>query len=93
MHDDTESESRLPSWMVDPDTLQPDEVLEKTERIQQLHCLVQALPPQQRQVIQMVHEAEMDMQDVAEQLQIPIGTVKSRLFYARSRLSRAMSDD
>jgi len=39
-------------------------------------------------VIRLVHEAEMEIHDVADTLGIPEGTVKSRLYYARKHLAR-----
>ena len=47
-----------------------------------------SLPDHQREVLHLVHELEMSLRDAAEELGVPEGTVKSRLFYARRRLAR-----
>src|SRR5881275_80366 len=49
------------------------------------HALAQ-LPPAQRQTFVLHAEAELSYREVAEALGISIGTVMSRLFYARQRL-------
>ncbi len=48
-------------------------------------CL-QALPPQQREVLLLVGLEEMSYEEVARVLGVPPGTVMSRLFRARERL-------
>jgi len=82
-----EGELLTPSWMKDRESPQPDEVLEQVEQHHLLNRLVDNLPRAQRQVIRMVHEAEMDIRQVADRLDVPPGTVKSRLYYARKKLS------
>ena len=82
-----EDDLATPAWMTDRDSLQPDEALEHQENVEKLTFLVDQLPMHQRQVIRLVHEAEMDIRDVANQLNVPTGTIKSRLYYARKKLS------
>ena len=48
---------------------------------------VNELPEEKREVFQMVHEAEMELKEIAERLDIPEGTVKSRLYYARKKIA------
>lgn len=86
--EDEDDIETAPGWMVDAAALGPDEVLEEAERRDALRRAVYALPEEQRQVLRMVHEAEMDIREVAAQLGIPSGTVKSRLHYAREELAR-----
>ena len=74
--------------MIDEAVLAPDAEVEQTERWRAMQRLVDMLPEQQRDVIRMVHEMEMTIQETAEVLEIPSGTVKSRLFYARTVLTR-----
>ena len=87
-----EDDLATPTWMTDRDSLQPDEALEQQESVEKLTFLVDQLPLHQRQVIRLVHEAEMDIRDVANQLNVPMGTIKSRLYYARRKLSDEWED-
>lgn len=48
------------------------------------------LPEEQQQVLRLVCVDNMSYKDVADQLQIPIGTVMSRLSRARTSLNRAL---
>lgn len=71
----------VPGWMIDNSTLGPAEVVELAEQKELLRGLMDALPEGKRQVLQMVHEHDMDLTEVAVALGIPVGTVKSRLHY------------
>jgi RNA polymerase sigma-70 factor, ECF subfamily len=80
------------TWIVDTSTLEPDIALEMAERQRQLWQLVDQLPEEKRVVFSLVAQMEMSIQNVAERLGIPEGTVKSRLHYARNWLSQNWSD-
>lgn len=49
------------------------------ERGQQLRMLVEQLPPEQRQVLELAYFGGLTHKEMAEQLNLPLGTVKSRL--------------
>ncbi|WP_169743466.1 RNA polymerase sigma factor [Knoellia sinensis] len=66
------------------------ERLELDERLSWLASVVSKLPPQQRDVVHLCIYAEMSQAEVASILQIPIGTVKSRLHQARNLLASAV---
>jgi RNA polymerase sigma-70 factor (ECF subfamily) len=51
------------------------------------------LPRDKREVFRLVHEMEMSIRETADLLDIPEGTVKSRLHYARRRLAQEWSAD
>lgn len=70
------------------DTLRPEEAVELAERNRLFRSLVDELPADKREVLRLVHESGMEVQEVAEALGVPEGTVKSRLHYARKRLAR-----
>jgi RNA polymerase sigma-70 factor (ECF subfamily) len=54
---------------------------------------LECLPFQQRIVIVLFYLLEMDLQEIATTLNVPPGTVKSRLFYGRARLRQALLAD
>ncbi|MHC5040061.1 MAG: RNA polymerase sigma factor [Planctomycetota bacterium] len=87
-----EEETQLPGWMIDAAALRPDHILEEEERRAALRRLTHALPEGQREVLRLVHEAGMEIREVAEELGIPPGTVKSRLHHARTRIARKLAD-
>jgi len=59
-------------------------------RHQELLRAIAALPEEQRAVITLVSVEDMSYAEAAKTLDIPVGTVMSRLARARERLARAM---
>jgi RNA polymerase sigma-70 factor (ECF subfamily) len=86
--DDDADEYVSPAWAIDADTPEPEDVLEMAERHERYRRLVDRLPEEKREVLHLVHEMEMSLQDAADELGIPEGTVKSRLYYAKQRLAQ-----
>lgn len=74
-------------WEADS-ALRPEEAVELAERNRLFRGLVDGLPADKREVLRLVHEVGMEIHEVAEMLGVPQGTVKSRLHYARKRLTR-----
>jgi len=68
----------------------PVERCEETEIVNRVRRAVATLPVIERQVIALVDLEELAYCDVAEVLDIPIGTVMSRLHRARKRLLEKM---
>ncbi|MBI1374013.1 MAG: sigma-70 family RNA polymerase sigma factor [Phycisphaera sp.] len=68
----------------------PAESVEQDEQVQQLMRALDALDTQLRSVILLRDLEEMDYQQIADVLNVPLGTVKSRLFRARLALRQIM---
>lgn len=81
------------AWIVDTTALEPDIAVELAEQRRQLGQLIDQLPEEKRAVFNLVDQMEMSISHAAERLGIPEGTVKSRLHYARSWLSRNWPDE
>jgi RNA polymerase sigma-70 factor (ECF subfamily) len=64
-----------------------ERVLEHEEMYEKMKTLISSLPNHHRKVIEMVYQMEMDIEEVANELNISRGTVKSRLHYARKTLT------
>lgn len=62
-------------------------------RDQRLAAMVEQLPAAQQQVIKGVYYQELTHEQLAEQLNIPLGTVKSRLRLALAKLKVKIGDD
>lgn len=69
--------------LLDPD---PGRELHRQELRKKLNEVLAQLPPAQRQTFVLHAEADLSYREVAETLGISIGTVMSRLYYARQRL-------
>ncbi len=61
--------------------------LEQEERAQWLWKALQQLPEKDREIILLKEVAELSYQEIADTLHIPLGTVMSRLYYARKKLA------
>lgn len=90
--EDAEDETRLPAWMVDLATLEPDEAIVQAERYEQLQRVIGTLPEEKRAVFRLIREEGMEISEVAGILGIPVGTVKSRLHYATKHVARQWRD-
>ena len=70
-----------------PDTsANPAELFEQKEFREKVRALVAALPPIYSSVITMHHIRHLSYDEISEALELPIGTVKARLFRARAAL-------
>lgn len=75
-----------------PDTsANPAERFEQAEFREQVRSLVSALPPIYSAVISMYHIQSLSYDEISEALELPIGTVKARLFRARAALRNLVS--
>jgi len=64
----------------------PDQVTEQTELRQNVRRAIGELNIDQRVVVVLYYLNGLGLQDIAEILDLPVGTVKSRLYYARENL-------
>ena len=88
--DDGDDDNPVPGWMVDASALTPEAQLEIVEQQKLLGQLVDALPPEKQDVFRMVYDDEMDLHSVANALEIPEGTVKSRLYHSRKKIAEQL---
>jgi len=65
--------------------------LQKAEKGAQLKACIAMLGPEHREVIHLVYYQDMSIEDVSKTLDIPLNTVKTRMFYARKKLSEIMA--
>ncbi|MEU4688066.1 sigma-70 family RNA polymerase sigma factor [Actinoplanes sp. NPDC023714] len=60
--------------------------------VRSLAAVLARLPVREREVLTLVSQAQLSYPEVAQALNIPIGTVRSRLHSARQRIRRALRD-
>lgn len=63
---------------------------ESDERGSDLQSVLQGLPEVSRQILSLKYLDNLSAREIAEALNIPVGTVKSRLFHARERLRQSI---
>ncbi len=89
---DEAEETCIPAWIIDQATPDPDEMVENSEQFVRFQRLVGHLAEEKREVLRLIHELGMSIQDTADELDLPAGTVKSRLYYARKQLVHEWND-
>lgn len=67
--------------------------LDAPGRYHDLHTAMKALPPAQVEALELIFYHGLSLEETARVLQIPLGTVKSRLNRARARLRELMNDE
>ena len=56
-----------------------------------LHASMQALSPPHREILHLVFFEELDYAEIASILQVPEGTVKSRVYHAKNLLKKQLA--
>lgn len=87
--DEYGDEIESPRWLIDLSSPVQD-IVEQSEFSKDLYQLIEELPAVYRTVLTLVDLHELDYAEVADALQIPIGTVKSRLARARLKMSEKL---
>src|SRR6056297_3632239 len=64
----------------------------RKERKQIINNAIKNLPEKYRVVIEMRHLEELSYQEISEELDLPLGTVKAHIFRAREMLYKALID-
>lgn len=62
------------------------------ERSRFINNAIQSLPPRYRHVILLRHKEEKSYEEIAEILNLPLGTVKARIFRAREMLNKKIKN-
>ncbi len=73
--------SNLPS-----DTGDPEEKLLRSQKVKMMREVVDGLKPRYRQLIELRYFQELSYEEICEELNLPLGTVKAQLFRAREFL-------
>lgn len=71
----------------------PGRDLERQRLYSKIMAAMQQLPPDQREVVLLREIEGLSYKEIAEMMEIPEGTVMSRLFYARKKLQEILKDE
>jgi RNA polymerase sigma-70 factor (ECF subfamily) len=71
----------------------PSRVVEWDEQWRWMQQALAAIPIRQRIVVVLYYMNDLNLQEIADILEIPVGTVKSRLHYGRQALKRRLGLD
>lgn len=80
------------SYELPDSTYEPDQNMMDRQRKKLLEDAINSLPAKYRQVIHLRHVEEKEYQEIAEMLNLPLGTVKAHIFRAREMLNKYLRD-
>lgn len=83
----TDYPSNLPA-----DTPSPDQRVIEKQKIQLMCEVVERLKPHYRQLVELRYFRELSYEEIATELNLPLGTVKAQLFRARDLLYQILKD-
>lgn len=72
--------------------LNPEEHIIKKQKIKQMRDIVETLKPRYRILVEMRYFDELSYEEIAEKLELPLGTVKAQLFRAREFLANILKN-
>jgi len=84
--EDQEGPITSPTAHLQSSNLDPEEQLIKEQNVQLIQDVVSKLKPRYRKLIELRYFREFSYEEIAEELDLPIGTVKAQLFRARELL-------
>ncbi|TWR29099.1 sigma-70 family RNA polymerase sigma factor [Mucilaginibacter pallidiroseus] len=73
------------------DTLNPEETSIKKQQTTELKLLIESLPVRYRNLITLRYFDELSYEEIAQQLDLPLGTVKAQLFRGRYLLGNIIN--
>jgi RNA polymerase sigma factor (sigma-70 family) len=68
---------------VKEESLDPEESMQKDERVQRMRDVVEKLKPRYKRLVELRYFEEKSYEEISEILELPLGTVKAQLFRAR----------
>ncbi|MBA3706805.1 MAG: sigma-70 family RNA polymerase sigma factor [Bacteroidetes bacterium] len=70
----------------------PEEGFIKKQKVKHMHEIVDKLKPRYRVLVEMRYFEELSYEEIAEKLELPLGTVKAQLFRAREFLANILKN-
>ena len=89
---EAELDEKIEATVADPAD-DPEVALQEKNRDELLRRALTRLSPEHRQVIDLVYYHEKSVDEVAQIIDVPPATVKTRMFYARKKLAELVNGD
>ncbi len=87
----TDKDGRRTNFDLISNELNPEENMEKSQRIAILRQIVDQLNPKYRDLVKLRYFKELSYDEISNTLNLPIGTVKAQLHRSRERLFKILS--
>lgn len=92
IHDPIKTKDGDMEVQIPDESFSTDQPIIRRERKEIVQHAISNLPEKYRLVIQMRHMDELSYDEIADELEIPLGTVKAHIFRARELLYKALID-
>jgi RNA polymerase sigma-70 factor, ECF subfamily len=89
---ESELDEKIEATVADPAD-DPEAALQEKNRNELLRRALTRLSPEHRQIIDLVYYHEKSVDEVAQILEVPRATVKTRMFYARKKLAELVKGE
>jgi RNA polymerase sigma factor (sigma-70 family) len=86
---DDDDESSI-AFDVQSKELNPEQELVKGQHIEEMHKLIDALKPKYKKLVELRYLSELSYDEIADEMDLPLGTVKAQLFRARELMFEIM---
>jgi RNA polymerase sigma-70 factor (ECF subfamily) len=73
-------------------TQNPEEAIIQSQKVKMMRNLVSKLKPRYRELVELRYFEELSYEEIAETLNLPLGTVKAQLFRARDFLANMIEN-
>jgi RNA polymerase sigma-70 factor (ECF subfamily) len=83
----------MAEWLIGDKKESPAQVAESDEESRGVRKAISNLALPQRVVVVLYYVNDLSLQEISEILDLPVGTVKSRLFYGRKALKKQLESD
>ena len=87
---DSGDEDGGPSFDVKSKDLDPEQVFMKDQRIEEIHKIIATLKPKYKRLVELRYLKEFSYEEIADEMELPLGTVKAQLFRARELMFEIM---
>lgn len=87
--DDDDAPTRTPERLIETNT--PEVILQNDQLVEAIRAAIRELPEELRQAITLRELEGLRYEDIAEAMDCPIGTVRSRIFRAREAIHEAIA--
>ena len=84
--DQNDEEHEKASMDIQAPVMDPEETMINEQKIKMMRSIVDKLKPRYRKLIELRYFKELSYEEIAEELELPIGTGKAQLFRARELL-------
>lgn len=74
------------------DSPNPEEHMVRKQKVKHMHEIVEKLKPRYRVLVELRYFDELSYEEIAEKLDLPLGTVKAQLFRAREFLANILKN-